>query len=67
MQNVETDKFQKALTKNGYQLIRQNGSHKIYEASRTIKDSISIPATKKTINGCMAKRLTKQMENFLSR
>jgi predicted RNA binding protein YcfA (HicA-like mRNA interferase family) len=67
MQNVATRKFQKELTQNGYKPIRQNGSHMIYEASRTIKDSISIPTTEKTINGCMAKRLTKQMEDFLNR
>jgi predicted RNA binding protein YcfA (HicA-like mRNA interferase family) len=67
MQNVATKDFQGKLAQNGYRPIRHKGSHTIYEASRTITDSMSVPTADKTINGCMAKRLTKQMEDFLRR
>jgi predicted RNA binding protein YcfA (HicA-like mRNA interferase family) len=64
MQNVKTADFQRKLSSNGYELVRTKGSHAIYEASRTITDSITIPTASKTINGCLAKRLEKQMETF---
>jgi predicted RNA binding protein YcfA (HicA-like mRNA interferase family) len=67
MQNISTREFQGKLAQNGYLPKRHNGSHTIYEAERTIIDCISIPTSNKTINGCMAKRLEKQMNDFLRR
>lgn len=62
MQNVDTREFVKKLKDSGYKPVRKKGSHTIYE--KTITDSISIPTSDKTINGCMAKRLEKQIKNF---
>lgn len=62
MQNVDTRDFQSFLSRNGYKPVRKNGSHTVYE--KTITDSVSVPTSSKTINGCMAKRLQKQVENF---
>jgi predicted RNA binding protein YcfA (HicA-like mRNA interferase family) len=67
MQNIKTTDFQRKLSDNGYKPIRQKGSHTVYEAKRIIVDSMSVPTSNKTINGCMAKRLEKQMEDFRKR
>jgi predicted RNA binding protein YcfA (HicA-like mRNA interferase family) len=67
MQNIATRDFQRKLSANGYEPVRKNGSHTVYEAKRTITDSMSVPTADKTINGCMAKRLEKQMNDFLRR
>ena len=64
MQNVDTRDFQAFLSENGYKPVRHNGSHTVYE--KTITDSVSVPTSNKTINGCMAKRLKKQIEKFAS-
>jgi predicted RNA binding protein YcfA (HicA-like mRNA interferase family) len=67
MQNIKTKDFQKKLSDNGYEPVRQKGSHTVYEAKRTITDSLSVPTNDKTINGCLAKRLEKQIEDFMRR
>jgi predicted RNA binding protein YcfA (HicA-like mRNA interferase family) len=67
MQNVTTREFKRKLQENGYKPIRMNGSHTVYEAKRTITDSMSVPTADKTINGCIAKRLEKQIADFMRR
>jgi predicted RNA binding protein YcfA (HicA-like mRNA interferase family) len=67
MQNVPTREFQRKLIANGYEPVRKNGSHTIYEAERTITDSMSVPTADREINGCLARRLEQQMEKFVRR
>lgn len=67
MQNMDKRDFYKLLKEFGYKKTRDTGSsHVIYEREVTIKDTISIPEAKKEINGPMADRLRKQMQNFES-
>lgn len=73
MQNMDMNKFLRIISDYGYKKVRQNGgSHGIYERvvlvrvgnkEVTLKDTISVP-TGKTVNGCMARRLIKQMDGF---
>lgn len=58
MQNIKTRHFQKKLLNNGFYFQRIKGSHFIYQNSKG--DIISIPAVKNEINGCIARRLTKE-------
>jgi len=65
MQNMDTREMQKALEKYDYKKVRSSGSsHVVYEREVVIKDTISIPTNSKTINGPLAKRLLKQMQDF---
>ena len=65
MQNMSLRDFQNLLKEFGYKKVRQNGSsHVVYEREVTVKDSISIPENNKTVNGPMASRLVKQMQDF---
>lgn len=65
MQNMDTRDFQKLLKEYGYKQVRHNGgSHVVYEREETVKDTISIPQNSKTVNGPMASRLVKQMQDF---
>lgn len=65
MQDMNRRDMQRLLSDYGYKKVRQNGtSHAVYEREVTVKDTISIPESNKTINGCMAQRLCKQMEKF---
>ena len=68
MQNMDTKEFQKCLENYDYKRVRSNGSsHVVYEREIVIKDTISVPVNGKTINGPMAKRLLKQMQDFESK
>ena len=65
MQNIDTRDFQTMLKEHGYKPVRTHGSHTVYE--KTVTDSISVPTSGKTINGCMAQRLQKQIKDFEGR
>lgn len=54
---VGTDKFRKALERNGYKKDRCNGGHEVWE--KTITKSCSIPIHG-DVNGAMARRLNKE-------
>lgn len=56
---VETEKFRKALKRNGYKKDRSKGGHEIWE--KTITKSCSIPIHG-DINGALARKLNKQHE-----
>lgn len=65
MQNMDKRDFDKMLNAYGYKKVRQNGtSHSVYVREVTVKDTISVPSNNKTINGPMAQRLVKQMQDF---
>lgn len=70
MQNMDTREMKKMLEQYDYRRVRSNGSsHVIYVREATVngkkyKDSISIPTNSKTISGPMAKRLTRQIQEF---
>ena len=65
MQNMDLRNFQSMLKEYGYKKVRQNGSsHSVYEREVTVKDTISVPENGKTINGPMANRLVRQMQDF---
>ena len=65
MQNMNIRDFQNMLKNYGYKKVRQNGSsHSVYEREVIMKDSIAVPENGKTINGPMASRLVKQMQDF---
>ena len=67
MQNMDLRNFQNLLKEFGYKKVRQNGSsHSVYEREVTVKDVISVPENGKTINGPMANRLVRQMQDFES-
>lgn len=67
MQNIKTADFQRELSNHGYKPLRTKGSHTIYEAERVIKDSMCVPTADREINGALAQKLTRQMENFSKR
>lgn len=63
MQNEDIRDFQDKLKMYDYKKVRQNGgSHAVYERVIVIKDTITIPENKKTINGPMASGYTKHMQ-----
>jgi len=65
MQNMDLRKFQEILKQYGYKKVRQNGSsHSVYEREVVLKDSISVVENGKTINGPMADRHIKHMQDF---
>lgn len=65
MQNEDTRKFIKELSKCGYKKVRQNGSsHAIYERQVVVKDIISVPEGSKTINGGLVYGVRKHIKEF---
>jgi len=58
MNNYRVSDFKKVLKAKGYKFSRQNGSHRVYTNG---KKTISFPANNKELNGCLAKRLLKEM------
>lgn len=54
---VETERFRKALERNGYRKDRSKGGHEIWEKTITMSCSIPIHGD---VNGALARKLNKQ-------
>lgn len=59
MQNVKTREFLSTLKANGYEPVRQKGSHTIFQ--KVVTHTLSVPTSDKTINGALCSKLMKQM------
>jgi predicted RNA binding protein YcfA (HicA-like mRNA interferase family) len=62
MQNMKTKDLQRKLSDKGYKVVRKCGSHTVYE--KVVKDTVSVPTSSSEVNGCLAKKIEKQINNF---
>jgi predicted RNA binding protein YcfA (HicA-like mRNA interferase family) len=62
MQNIKTKDLQRKLSEKGYKAVRKCGSHTVYE--KVMKDTVSVPTSASEVNGCLAKKIEKQIDRF---